>query len=450
MWDKNVDDWRVPNNRQAQNYYVYPNGDIAYNGHETEMHGHTGSHQFHYNQNMMQAQEEWQTQTHYAMAYPELSTQFQNSHITPEAAPNRKKKQNTAPIASNPNSARNAEYNPTEMLEDAVATLVLMPTKFDRTASELAQKLSKSVLDLGTLSNICGTLLKKCLTDKFLPMAGRFCHYLAQNVKVKLDTSFATLLLDNYMVVHSNHLQMMQRYPETFRQLLQFSTDLYMQFASCKPLPKDKCTSDMTVGAENSLSSLLMQLYNSAVTQCSGIDETITTVLEMLKLSGKLLEESCATSENTDGNQIDSLFTALHSAIDRRAATSYLKESLNGLDRIRASNWHMDESQKSDIFNFEKSSLLSKARPNAIKIVAPPDGDQDKAAPCKQNNIDTSEPKFTEAELEFMNEAINETDIERFSDEPEDEDDQRMPVEIEAAFEEFLNEQEAVLPRLQA
>jgi len=106
--------------------------------------------------------------------------------------------------------------------------------------------------------------------------------------------------------------------------------------------------------------------------------------------------------------------------------------------------------KKSTIFNFEKLSLLSKARPNAIKIVAPPDGDQDKDAPCKQNKIDTSEPKFTEAELEFMNEAINETDIERFSDEPEDDDDERMPVEIEAAFEEFLNEQEAVLPRLQA
>ena len=43
-------------------------------------------------------------------------------------------------------------YDPREMLSDAVATLVFMPTKFERTTYTLAEKFNFSVHDVNTLT----------------------------------------------------------------------------------------------------------------------------------------------------------------------------------------------------------------------------------------------------------------------------------------------------------
>ena len=43
-------------------------------------------------------------------------------------------------------------YDPREMLSDAVATLVFMPTKFERTSFQLAEKFNFSVHDVNTLT----------------------------------------------------------------------------------------------------------------------------------------------------------------------------------------------------------------------------------------------------------------------------------------------------------
>jgi hypothetical protein len=43
-------------------------------------------------------------------------------------------------------------YDPREMLSDAVATLVFMPTKFERTTFTLAEKFNFSVNDVNTLT----------------------------------------------------------------------------------------------------------------------------------------------------------------------------------------------------------------------------------------------------------------------------------------------------------
>ena len=43
-------------------------------------------------------------------------------------------------------------YDPREMLSDAVATLVFMPTKFERTTFTLAEKFNFSVHDVNTLT----------------------------------------------------------------------------------------------------------------------------------------------------------------------------------------------------------------------------------------------------------------------------------------------------------
>ena len=43
-------------------------------------------------------------------------------------------------------------YDPREMLSDAVATMVFMPTKFERTSYQLAEKFNFSVHDVNTLT----------------------------------------------------------------------------------------------------------------------------------------------------------------------------------------------------------------------------------------------------------------------------------------------------------
>ena len=43
-------------------------------------------------------------------------------------------------------------YDPREMLSDAVATLVFMPTKFERASYQLAEKFNFSVHDVNTLT----------------------------------------------------------------------------------------------------------------------------------------------------------------------------------------------------------------------------------------------------------------------------------------------------------
>ena len=43
-------------------------------------------------------------------------------------------------------------YAPREMLSDAVATMVFMPTKFERTSYQLAEKFNFSVHDVNTLT----------------------------------------------------------------------------------------------------------------------------------------------------------------------------------------------------------------------------------------------------------------------------------------------------------
>merc|ERR1712150_67295 len=107
----------------------------------------------------------------------------------------------------------------------------------------------------------------------------------------------------------------------------------------------------------------------------------------------------------------------------------------------------------------EASTVSISERPNAIKIVNPLNacdistlsaGDNSNAV--NESESLAEDPKFTEEELTFMNEAIAARDLEKMIKEQVDNENQaeRMPEEEEAAFEDFLNEQQAVLPRLQA
>merc|ERR1712133_63081 len=80
-----------------------------------------------------------------------------------------------------------------------------------------------------------------------------------------------------------------------------------------------------------------------------------------------------------------------------------------------------------------------------IKIINPNDSGQvsiagDSKSSASGNNAE--ELEFTDAELQFMSDEIEANELAALLKD----DELRMPVEIEEAYEEFLNEQQAVLP----
>ena len=79
-------------------------------------------------------------------------------------------------------------YDPSEVLSDAIATIVFMPSKFERTTMHLANKFNSSLEDSATMSSLVDSLVEQCLKEEqFLNLAGRFCSYLAQNVTIQAE-----------------------------------------------------------------------------------------------------------------------------------------------------------------------------------------------------------------------------------------------------------------------
>ena len=81
-----------------------------------------------------------------------------------------------------------SHYDPSEVLSDAIATVVFMPSKFERTTYHLAEKFNGSIGDGQSLSDLVNALVDQCLKeDQFLNLAGRLCSYLAKNVSLNFD-----------------------------------------------------------------------------------------------------------------------------------------------------------------------------------------------------------------------------------------------------------------------
>ena len=81
-----------------------------------------------------------------------------------------------------------SHYDPSEVLSDAIATIVFMPSKFDRTTYHLAEKFNSSIGDRQSLSDLVTAIVEQCLKeDQFLNLAGRMCAYLAKNVSLNFE-----------------------------------------------------------------------------------------------------------------------------------------------------------------------------------------------------------------------------------------------------------------------
>ena len=88
-------------------------------------------------------------------------------------------------------------YDPSEILSDAIATVVFMPSKFERTTIHLAEKFNSTIDDAASMSSLVDSLVEQCLKEEqFANLAGRFCAYLAQNITVENEgLTFKSILL---------------------------------------------------------------------------------------------------------------------------------------------------------------------------------------------------------------------------------------------------------------
>jgi len=378
---------------------------------------------------------------------PGLNASFDNINITPNQQ--LLSAEATSGHRNQFKSISRDSYSPFERLTDTISTLKDMPSKIERTSINIAEKFNKTIKDVSTLSAVVEILFEACLSDmKFLPIAGKFCHYLCRNVQLCYDgVTLCSLLFQHLLQIQSTHEQMIQTNPEKFRMLLMFSTDLFVKFE--QEIIDQSCESYLLrfngIEIKSFLATLLYTLYKSALTIVIN-DDTIGTAIDMLLLSGRLLELKNESTDPTPGQlDMDSLMLEVDNLLheDSMKCSEELKVSLKELIKIRNNNWAVDEAKKPRIFEFESSTR--KERPNAIKIINPNDSGLvsiagDTKSSALRNNAE--ELEFTDAELQFMSDEIEANELAALLKD----DELRMPVEIEEAYEEFLNEQQAVLP----
>ncbi len=93
---------------------------------------------------------------------------------------------------------RNVHYDPSEVLSDAIATVVFMPSKFDRTTVHLAEKFNSAVGDAKSLRKLVDSLLEQCIKEQeFQSLAGKLWTHLAQNVTLDFEgVTLKSLLIE--------------------------------------------------------------------------------------------------------------------------------------------------------------------------------------------------------------------------------------------------------------
>ena len=121
--------------------------------------------------------------------------------------------------------------------------------------------------------------------------------------------------MNRYQAIHSNHTSLISSDAEKFRALVIYGTDLYLRFLGKAPSSESDETQEEEPKPEERkrqpvLADLLYQLYRSALTLGKEDTLNLTTVVDMLKLSGALLEEDEKEFEE-DKKQLQNLMDAI-------------------------------------------------------------------------------------------------------------------------------------------
>jgi len=372
-------------------------------------------------------------------------------------------------------------YGPRDALTDAVATLVFMPSKFDRTTMQLAEKINSCTPDLDTLTGLVDILVETCLKEKgFQCLAGKFCDALAASVTVSFDgRTFKDQLMEKYQSVHAEHDQLLSSHANKCRSLLVFATDLYLQMKDLPPAAQEGEGAEPAAAAAAAaervrsqlLANLLYQLLMSFLTLGKQDERNLKVVADMLKVSGEALESDEKNASSGQCENMERVMEAVQSISVEDRCSGDTKSLYSRLVAIRQAQWKVEDSEKPTTFVIPEAKPTKKGS-NAIAIVQPPGEparNNNKASvaaaaatatttvtpvaasqDAKNNAINAAassaqEGELTEEELRFMAEQMGDDasesggpggDVGLISDAGSD-----MPDEVEAAFQQFLDEQ---------
>merc|ERR1719419_695388 len=265
-------------------------------------------------------------------------------------------------------------YGPRDALTDSVAILVFMPSKFDRTTMQLAEKINSSTPDFESLVGLADILVETCLKERgFQCMAGKFCDTLATTVTVSFEgATFKKQLLEKYQSVHAEHDQLLSSHANKCRSLLVFATDLYLQM---KDHPGNAGGDDKPAAAgatdrvrSQLLANLLYQLFMSFLTLGKQDERNLKVVADMLKVSGEALESDEKMASSGQCENMDRLMAAVQSISVEDRSSDETKSTYSRLLEIRQNGWTVEESEKPQTFVIPEAKPTKKGS-NAIAIV---------------------------------------------------------------------------------
>jgi len=348
----------------------------------------------------------------------------------------------------------NSHYDPSEVLSDAIATVVFMPSKFERTTMHLAEKFNTQIEDAAAMSSLVDSLTEQCFNEEqFLSLAGRFFSYLAQNVKVETDgVTLRSLLIQKLEAITAQCEGMLIRNEKRVHNILTIVVDMYLYLVSTPAQPWKVHDPSLAV----IITTLLTTLFTN------GSQTNVDIAAQKLKLCGKTLEGEEKFSNVADGSQIneekswsetsapkmDALIGLMATALLHSGLSQEVQKNIKALIDTRTNErWAKAETENAKARE-DAAKILAKPVPRksaAIRIEPDPNDMRTQVVvetkPNALSVIPGQSNDLTEEELKFMADAIGEDNGSEVDNEDLEESDSGMTEDIADAYEQFLAEQ---------
>jgi hypothetical protein len=350
----------------------------------------------------------------------------------------------------------NSHYDPSEVLSDAIATVVFMPSKFERTTMHLAEKFNTQIEDAAAMSSLVDSLTEQCFNEEqFMNLAGRFFSYLAQNVKVESEgATLRSLLIKKLETITAQCEGMLSRNEKRVHIILTITVDMYLYLVSTPAQPWQ--VHDTTLATI--ITSLLTILFTN------GSQTNVDIAAQKLKLCGKTLEGEEKFSNFADGSQIDEEKAWSETPAPKMDALIALMETASShsseetkkivkalLDTRTNERWATAEVENKKAREDAAKVLAKPAPRKSAAIRIEPDPNDIKS---RNNVVVETKPHLapssgipggsgndlTDEELKFMADAIGEDNGSEIDNE-DLQSDGGMTEDIADAYEQFLAEQ---------
>lgn len=363
-------------------------------------------------------------------------------------------------------AASSSLYDPREVLSDAIATVVFMPTKFERTTYHLAEKFNMVIGDASTLANLVDSLVDQCLAEtQFHSLAGRLCAYLALNVRLDFDgTSLKSLLVERCQRIAQQGNQLLQRQDgKKVRAFATIVSDLFLQMKASSP--EDEADSSKRIPHDPLLADCVRDILTVLMTEGKTDNENLKVAGQKLKLCGKALEaqekysglEGASLDEEAVWSQqgapkMDAIIAMVDLLLNDTSLPEDVRSQFTFILETRSNErWATAEADNAKEAEEAAQKLLKPApRKSAAIKIEPDPADRPKkpeqtitkVAPAPAQPPTGGTPagsELTEEELRFMAEEGVEADGQSDLDDLESDG---MTDDIVDAYEQFLEEQQ--------